>query len=133
MGLLTLGLLSCVVLNMALLSRHTFDVPVANEWRSLKQAFSPTTKRDTTVADVGTFEEPLSSIDSPVSVSVNATITDDELPMWMTDYFSWHKQTRAEINRRNWRKHRYLVIRCLEGEVCGGLVRAPVDRRVPLT
>jgi hypothetical protein len=43
------------------------------------------------------------------------------LPEWMKDYFDWHQDQLANhLNKENWASHRYLVIRCLESEVCGG-------------
>jgi hypothetical protein len=43
------------------------------------------------------------------------------LPKWMKDYFNWHQDQLANhLKKENWQSHRYLVIRCLESEVCGG-------------
>lgn len=53
------------------------------------------------------------------------------LPLWMTDYLSWHHEQRRTLNLQNWQERRYLVVRCLRHDVpCGGL--ADRLRHVPL-
>jgi hypothetical protein len=43
------------------------------------------------------------------------------IPPWMKDYFAWHQdQVSRHLSQDNWQSHRYLVMRCLEHETCGG-------------
>jgi hypothetical protein len=55
--------------------------------------------------------------------ATNATLWEAStvLPEWMKDYFDWHQDQLANhLNKEKWQSHRYLVLRCLESEVCGG-------------
>ena len=48
-------------------------------------------------------------------------IVSPKFPTWMNDYFTWHKEQLALLSQENWKKHKYLVIRCFEeDEKCGG-------------
>jgi hypothetical protein len=52
-----------------------------------------------------------------------------ELPVWMTEYFSWHHETRSNLNETNWNQTKYLIMACEKGwESCGGIS----DRLKPL-
>jgi hypothetical protein len=65
--------------------------------------------------------------------TVLKTVQDESvaLPVWMTEYLTWHAQERAHLNQTNWRQGRYLVVRCLQTDVpCGGL--ADRLRHVPM-
>ena len=58
------------------------------------------------------------------------------IPLWMKNYFRWHKEIKAQIDQRNqpafphnnnntlafsWNQHRYLLVTCLkESPKCGG-------------
>lgn len=46
---------------------------------------------------------------------------DESLPLWMQDYFHWHRTQLAQLNETNWLEHNYLVMRCLRTDFkCGG-------------
>ena len=45
----------------------------------------------------------------------------DILPLWIKDYFAWHKKQRSQLTQQNWQTQKYLVMRCLDiDERCGG-------------
>jgi len=45
-----------------------------------------------------------------------------KLPKWMKDYFHWHREQVASINRCNFRDYKYIILQCSkEQEKCGGL------------
>lgn len=45
------------------------------------------------------------------------------IPTWMKEYFDWHRLQTTTMNQTNWyhENRKYLIIRCLRGERCGGL------------
>jgi hypothetical protein len=76
-----------------------------------------------------------SSPKSPPTAPVASSIKVEEapLPLWMTDYLSWHREQRQTLNLQNWQEksRKYLVVRCLRHDVpCGGL--ADRLRHIPL-
>lgn len=51
------------------------------------------------------------------------------LPLWMIEYFEWHRKTRAELTPDNWNQTKYLVMGCKKStKNCGGIS----DRLKPL-
>ena len=51
------------------------------------------------------------------------------LPLWMQKYIVWHSQVRAQITKKNYKRYRFLVMRCRQADrSCGGLS----DRLKPL-
>jgi hypothetical protein len=80
---------------------------------------SYTVPRESTVA---VFPDSLIVNKAP-NTATNGTLWEKSsvLPQWMKDYFEWHQDQLANhLNKENWESHRYLVMRCLESEVCGG-------------
>ncbi|VEU42316.1 unnamed protein product [Pseudo-nitzschia multistriata] len=54
---------------------------------------------------------------------------ESNLPQWMEEYFEWHRSTKKELDRSNWKNTKYLVLVCLETHSkCGGIS----DRLKPL-
>ena len=44
-----------------------------------------------------------------------------KLPIWMKDYFVWHREQRGKITQDNWQSFKYIVMSCLSGDTkCGG-------------
>ena len=44
------------------------------------------------------------------------------LPVWMTDYFEWHRETMRNLTKFNWNQSKYLVVVCDKRiKACGGL------------
>ena len=45
------------------------------------------------------------------------------IPTWMKEYFDWHRVQTTTMTPTNWyhEKRKYLIIRCLRGQRCGGL------------
>lgn len=63
----------------------------------------------------------------------SARLWDDSqrLPIWMKDYFTWHREQRKLITEGNWQKFKYVVMVCLRNSPrCGGT--ADRLRPVPL-
>jgi hypothetical protein len=80
---------------------------------------SYTVPRESTLSD---FPRPFTIATTPNNAT-NAPLweTSSTLPEWMKDYFDWHQDQLANhLNEENWQSQRYLVMRCLESEVCGG-------------
>lgn len=51
------------------------------------------------------------------------------LPLWMADYFDWHKTTREQLTIENWNQTQFLVMTCRKhADGCGGIS----DRLKPL-
>ena len=61
---------------------------------------------------------------SPALSNATSNLWDESpvIPMWMKDYFVWHREQLADhLHEQSWETNRYLVIRCLESDkVCGG-------------
>ena len=58
----------------------------------------------------------------------NISLERNSLPDWMTEYFSWHKKTKASLNETNWNATKYMVMVCEKKHSCGGIS----DRLKPL-
>ena len=44
------------------------------------------------------------------------------LPVWMIDYFQWHRETREQLTVANWNQTKYLVMSCRKNaDSCGGI------------
>ena len=58
----------------------------------------------------------------------------DGFPHWISDYFDYHQQQVSVLTESNWQEHRFLVLRCLASDFCGGasdrLQVAPAALRV---
>lgn len=50
------------------------------------------------------------------------------LPSWMIDYFAWHNETLSNLDSKNWKNTKYLVMSCTGRHSCGGIS----DRLKPL-
>ena len=50
------------------------------------------------------------------------------LPPWLSDYFSWHNETKQLLNETNWRSTQFLILACFSDAKCGGFS----DRIKPL-
>jgi hypothetical protein len=50
------------------------------------------------------------------------------LPKWLSKYFSWHKSTKEGLNESNWMSTQYLILACFAKSSCGGFS----DRIKPL-
>ncbi|KAL7536846.1 hypothetical protein ACHAWF_005589 [Thalassiosira exigua] len=50
------------------------------------------------------------------------------IPIWMSEYFAWHQEQREKVGNNTGDDVKYLVVRCLQGEKCGGLS----DRMKPM-
>ena len=50
------------------------------------------------------------------------SFSEQHLPLWMTEYFAWHQETRNNLNRTNWKDTKYLVMVCTKDiDSCGGI------------
>ncbi|CAB9498275.1 expressed unknown protein [Seminavis robusta] len=59
--------------------------------------------------------------ETDVAVGENRWKNSNKIPQWLKEYFEWHVQVTAQLNKDNWREQRYLVMTCLGGEVCGNV------------
>jgi hypothetical protein len=101
--------------------------------------------RQDTVHDMEQQEEPTSADQEvvfdaiPVSSSSGSTATataislwedpSSRLPLWMKDYFTWHRQQRSHLNHTNWKQFRFLIMQCRQHDSrCGGTA----DRLKPI-
>lgn len=69
--------------------------------------------------------------DEPETHFGNSTVhaKHSRLPAWFVEYVTWHREQRQALNEKNYKNHRFLILRCLETDrSCGGLS----DRIKPL-
>ena len=46
--------------------------------------------------------------------------SDSVIPGWLKSYFEWHQKQKVLLNPSNWEQQKYLVVRCLRDDSCGG-------------
>ena len=59
---------------------------------------------------------------APLEIPVKNPWDDSSvLPIWMKEYFVWHREQRQLLDQsKNWEAYKFLIMRCLHGDRCGG-------------
>jgi hypothetical protein len=80
------------------------------------------TRNDSAPPTAPLFISPVADHDITLGKTMLTNFSNQPLPVWMTDYFEWHRMTRDQLTKANWRETKYLVMSCKRhSNNCGGI------------
>ena len=117
---------SCFV-HLHSLNSYTYSIPESgasktssesSELRTLIEHASLMIEQVSPTKPSGRGSEPVFEI--PLKKSFFAEPSTLNLPMWLNAYIEFHRQSLKDLNETNWESKRFLIIRCIQRDHCGG-------------